>query len=85
MPFPRLHRDERELDTPPTFRLTDFARRSGGGSGKSGGSGGEGARRPHDAELAIERVQSCLDRLDELLEPLPFRRFEVEDEGPWAA
>lgn len=75
MPYPRLHRDQPELDAPPTFRFSDFARRSRD----------EDARRPHDAEKALERVQKCLDRLEEqLLEPLPFCRFE-DDDGPRAA
>ncbi|GAB4384931.1 MAG: hypothetical protein Kow0022_09080 [Phycisphaerales bacterium] len=75
MPYPRLHRDDAEQDAPPTFRFSDFA----------GRAERDAARRPHDAERAIERVQKCLDRLDEqLLEPLPFRRFE-DDDGPRAA
>lgn len=75
MPYPRLHRDDPDLDAPPTFRFTDFARQPPA----------RRARRPHDAELAVERVQKVLDRIDELLDPLPFRRSEAEDEGPRAA
>lgn len=69
--YPRLHRDETETDTPPVYRMSDFAGRDADGR--------------HDAEHAVERVQECLDRLDELMDPLPFQRFEVEDEGPHAA
>lgn len=72
MPYPRLHLD---LDlitaAPPVYRLSDFA--------------GRDTDTRHEAERAIDRVQSCLDRLDELLEPLPFERVEFEDEGPFAA
>ncbi|KAA0217412.1 MAG: hypothetical protein DYG94_00665 [Leptolyngbya sp. PLA3] len=75
MPYPRLHRDIPDLDAPPTFRLADFTREPGK----------RRARRPHDAELAVERVQECLDCLDELIDPLPFRRVEAEDDGPRAA
>lgn len=72
MPYPRLHRDLDNLMTaPPIYRLSDFAGRQADGR--------------HEAERAVERVQRCLDRLDELLEPLPFQRMEYEDEGPFAA
>lgn len=74
MRYPRLHRYEPELDAPPTFRMSEFARTEEP----------RGSRRPHEAELAVERVQRCLDRLDELLDPLPFQPAD-EDEGPWAA
>ncbi|RMH10059.1 MAG: hypothetical protein D6695_12105 [Planctomycetota bacterium] len=74
MRFPRLHEYEPE-EIPPVYRFEEFSQQDGSGD----------ARKLHDAELAVERVQKCLDRLDELLEPLPFRRFETEDDGPWAA
>ncbi len=73
MLYPRLHRDEPEMDAPPIFQISDFVPEP------------SSRRRPHDAELAIDRLQQCLDRLDELMDPLPFRRVEVEDEGPRAA
>jgi hypothetical protein len=72
MPYPRLHRDfEDLLVAPPVYRLSDFA--------------GPRDEYGHEAERAVERVQRCLDRLDELLEPLPFERVESEDTGPFAA
>lgn len=75
MPYPRLHRDQPDLDAPPTFRFADFAR----------DPGKRRTRRAHDAELAIDRLQKVLDRIDEMVGPIPFQRVEVEDDGPRAA
>lgn len=71
MVYPRLHRDELESQVPPVYRMTDFAGRDAGSV--------------HDAERAIERVQDCLNRLDQLLDPMPIEDYRTTDEGPSAA
>jgi len=46
---------------------------------------GRDADSKHDAERAIERVQACLDRLDELIDPMPIEDYRASDDGPYAA
>ncbi len=71
MVYPRLHRDESDTPAPPVYQMTDFA--------------GRDADSKHDAERAIERVQACLDRLDELIDPMPIEDYRASDDGPYAA
>ena len=71
MVYPRLHRDEPEQQAPPVYRMRDFAGRDADGK--------------HDAEHALDRVQECLNRLDELMDPLQIEDYRSSDDGPCAA
>ncbi len=76
MRYPRLTETGNETDAPATYRFP----RTAPGRGAAGRD-----RTPHQAESAVERVQQCLDRLDAMMDTLPFERFDSDDEGPRAA
>lgn len=76
MRYPRLSKDETETDGPQTLRFPRSV---------PGRSAGRRERVPHEAEQAVDRVQDCLNQLDALMDAIPFRREEPDDEGPRAA